>query len=116
MKVALDTNLLVRLLTNDDMAQAARVEAWLVANATPQLPAYVDHVVLCELGWVLERSYAYSRKHVHEAIAALLEYDFSASSRPRRCGRHCSGLPMARPTFRTTCSLLGHEAQVVRPC
>jgi predicted nucleic-acid-binding protein len=75
MKFALDTNLLVRLLTNDDMAQAARVEAWLVAHATPQLPAYVDHLVLCELGWVLERSYGYSRKHVHDALAALLEYD-----------------------------------------
>ncbi|HWH83077.1 MAG TPA: type II toxin-antitoxin system VapC family toxin [Burkholderiaceae bacterium] len=75
MKFALDTNLLVRLLTNDAIAQAARVEAWLVANATPQFPAYVDHVVLCELGWVLQRSYAYSRSHVRDAIAALLEYD-----------------------------------------
>ena len=82
MKVALDTNLLVRLLTNDDIAQAARVEAWLVANATPQLPAYVDHVVLCELGWVLERSYAYSRTHVHAAIAALLEYDVLSVESP----------------------------------
>lgn len=82
MKVALDTNLLVRLLTNDDRAQAARVEAWLVAHATPQLPAYVDHVVLCELGWVLERSYAYSRTHVHEAIAALLEYDVLSVESP----------------------------------
>lgn len=74
MKVALDTNLLVRLLTNDDIVQAARVEAWLLANATPQTPAYIDHVVLCELGWVLERSYAYSRTQVHAAIAALLEH------------------------------------------
>lgn len=82
MNVALDTNLLVRLLTNDDDAQAARVEAWLVANATPQLPAYVDHVVLCELGRVLERGYAYSRKHVHEAIAALLEYDVLSIESP----------------------------------
>ena len=82
MKVALGTNLLVRLLTNDDVAQAARVEAWLLANATPQRPAYVDHVVLCELGWVLERSYAYSRKHVHEAVAALLEYDVLSIDSP----------------------------------
>ena len=82
MTFALDTNLLVRLLTNDDAAQAARVEAWLVANATPQAPAYVDHVVLCELGWVLESSYAYSRAHVHGAIAALLEYDILSVESP----------------------------------
>jgi len=73
--LALDTNLLVRLLTNDDVKQAARVEAWLAANATAQSPAYVDHVVLCELGWVLERSYGYARAHVHQALSTLLEHD-----------------------------------------
>lgn len=73
--IALDTNLLVRLLTNDDPRQAAKVEAWLRDNATPKTPAYVDHVVLCELGWVLERSYGYDRAEVHAALAALLEQD-----------------------------------------
>ena len=73
--IALDTNLLVRLLTNDDPRQAAKVEAWLRDNATPKTPAYVDHVVLCELGWVLERSYGYERAEVHAALAALLEQD-----------------------------------------
>ena len=73
--IALDTNLLVRLLTNDDPRRAAKVEAWLKGNATPKNPAYVDHVVLCELGWVLERSYGYSRTEVHGALAALLAQD-----------------------------------------
>ena len=73
--IALDTNLLVRLLTNDDPRQAAKVEAWLKGNATPKTPAYVDHVVLCELGWVLERSYGYDRAEVLAALAALLEQD-----------------------------------------
>ena len=73
--IALDTNLLVRLLTNDDLRQAAKVEAWLKGNATPRSPAYVDHVVLCELAWVLERSYGYARTEVHSALAALLEED-----------------------------------------
>ena len=82
MKVALDTNLLVRLLTNDDLAQAALVETWLAENATQQSPAHVDHVVLCELGWVLERSYSYSRTHVHEALSALLDYDVLSVESP----------------------------------
>ncbi len=73
--IALDTNLLVRLLTNDDPRQAAKVQAWLKSNATPKNPAYVDHVVLCELGWVLERSYGYGRAEVHGALAALLAHD-----------------------------------------
>ena len=73
--IALDTNLLVRLLTNDEPRQAAKVEAWLRDNATAKAPAYVDHVVLCELAWVLERSYGYARGEVRSALAALLEHD-----------------------------------------
>ena len=73
--IALDTNLLVRLLTNDDPRQAAKVETWLRNNATASAPAYVDHVVLCELAWVLERSYGYARAEVHTALTALLEQD-----------------------------------------
>jgi predicted nucleic-acid-binding protein len=73
--IALDTNLLVRLLTNDEPRQAAKVEAWLRDNATPKTPAYVDHVVLCELAWVLERSYGYARAEVHTALGALVEQD-----------------------------------------
>lgn len=73
--IALDTNLLVRLLTNDDARQAAKVEAWLRDNASARSPAYVDHIVLCELAWVLERSYGYARDEVHQAVSALLEHD-----------------------------------------
>jgi len=71
---ALDTNLLVRLLTNDEPRQAAKVEAWLRNNASPKSPAYVDHIVLCELAWVLERSYGHARAEVHAVLAALLEH------------------------------------------
>ncbi|AEG91648.1 PIN domain-containing protein [Ramlibacter tataouinensis] len=73
--MALDTNLLVRLLTNDDPRQASRVQAWLTAHATPTKPAYIDHIVLCELARVLERSYGYARAAVHTALAALLGQD-----------------------------------------
>ncbi|GAA4352362.1 type II toxin-antitoxin system VapC family toxin [Variovorax defluvii] len=72
---ALDTNLLVRLLTNDDSRQAAKVEAWLREHATARSPAYVDHIVLCELSWVLERSYGYARDVIRGALAALLDQE-----------------------------------------
>ena len=72
--IALDTNLLVRLLVNDDPAQAAKVEAWLGKQASPARPAWVDHVVLCELAWVLERSYGYPRSDVNVCITALLTH------------------------------------------
>lgn len=72
--IALDTNLLVRLLTDDDPRQAAKVETWLREHATPRTPAYVDHVVLCELAWVLESSYVYARAQIHTALTALMAH------------------------------------------
>lgn len=73
--IALDTNILVRLLTNDDMRQSAKAEAWLRDNASAKAPAYVDHIVLCELAWVLGRSYGYGRELVYQAVSALLGHD-----------------------------------------
>ena len=62
--IALDTNLLVRLLTNDAPREAAKVEAWLEQHTSARSPAYVDHIVVCELVWVLERSYGYARVQI----------------------------------------------------
>jgi len=72
--IALDTNLLVRLLVNDDPTQAAKVESWLAKHTSAARPVWVDHVVLCELAWVLERSYGYPRSDVNACIAALLNH------------------------------------------
>lgn len=69
MKVTLDTNVLVRLATQDDPVQAAlalRVlrKASLIAVPTP---------ALCELVWVLLRGYRYSSAQVAHALRSLLQ-------------------------------------------
>jgi predicted nucleic-acid-binding protein len=69
MKVTLDTNVLVRLATQDDPAQAAlalRVlnKATLIAVPTP---------VLCELVWVLVRGYRYTPAQVAHALRSLMQ-------------------------------------------
>jgi predicted nucleic-acid-binding protein len=93
--IALDTNVLVRLLTNDDVRQAAKAETWLRDNASARSPAYVDHLVLCELSWVLERSYGYARELVHQALSALLDHDQLKLESPelvrQALGLHASG-------------------------
>jgi predicted nucleic-acid-binding protein len=70
--IALDTNLLVRLLTDDDPVQAATVERLLAARASPDDPAFVERIVLVELVWVLQRRYGYDRGAIADAVAALL--------------------------------------------
>lgn len=69
MKVTLDTNVLVRLATRDDPAQAALAQqllqqATLIAVPTP---------AVCELVWVLLRGYRYTAVQVAQALRTLLQ-------------------------------------------
>ena len=68
MKVAVDTNILVRALVGDDPAQAriaakVLIDAELIAVALP---------CLCELVWVLRRVYSFHASDAANAIRALL--------------------------------------------
>ncbi|MGB5134631.1 MAG: type II toxin-antitoxin system VapC family toxin [Prochlorococcaceae cyanobacterium] len=66
--VALDTNLLVRLLTNDDPQQAERVADLIDASAG----CYVPITVVLELEWVLRGAYKLPREMVIRAFKGLL--------------------------------------------
>ena len=66
--LALDTNLLVRLLTNDDPQQAERVAALIDASAG----CFVPITVVLELEWVLRGAYKLPREAVIRAFEGLL--------------------------------------------
>ncbi len=68
----LDTNLLVRLIAQDDQEQAAVAERYVTAHCAPDRPCYVNRVVLCELVWVLERAYRQPSETVADVIERLL--------------------------------------------
>jgi len=66
--VALDTNVLVRLLTNDDPAQAQRAAA--LIDGSPA--CFVPITVVLELEWVLRGAYQLSRPAVIHAFEGLM--------------------------------------------
>ena len=68
--IALDTNVLVRLFTEDDPLQARRAENLLRGEDGP---FFLPDLVLAELVWVLQRSYEFSRDEVRSVLLALLE-------------------------------------------
>lgn len=70
--IALDTNVLVRYLTEDDEAQAARAAALIEGAIDREETMFVTHIVLCELAWVLGGPYRRSRRDIHTAITGLL--------------------------------------------
>lgn len=71
--IGLDTNVLVRLLTRDDPAQAARAEALLARARDGGETLRIDTVVLVETVWVLLRAYRTGRAEISAVLAALLD-------------------------------------------
>lgn len=69
--IAIDTNVLVRFLTDDDAAQSPAARR-LFASLTADAPGFLCREVMVELVWVLERAYRFSRAEIAGAIEGLL--------------------------------------------
>jgi len=65
---AVDTNVLIRLITRDDTQQASAAEAFVAAGA------WVSHVVLVEAMWVLVSVYDLGPEKIATAIEMLLQH------------------------------------------
>jgi predicted nucleic-acid-binding protein len=70
--IALDTNVLVRLLVEDDREQARRAVTLLRGVADRGEQAFVADVVICELAWVLTSAYGFGKPDVLRALRGLL--------------------------------------------
>ena len=69
---ALDTNVLVRFLVQDDEAQAQIVTKLLNDAESQQHTYFVSNVVVLELMWVLKAAYKVPREAIVGAISELL--------------------------------------------
>jgi predicted nucleic-acid-binding protein len=70
--IGLDTNVLVRYITQDDPAQAARATRLIESELSDTNPGFVGVVVLAETAWVLQRLYRVTRAEFHDAVGDLL--------------------------------------------
>ena len=70
---ALDTNILVRFLVQDDEIQSAKVGQLFTATEERKEALYVPLLVVLELIWVMQSAYGVSRKDIILAISALLQ-------------------------------------------
>ena len=66
---AIDTNVLVRLITRDDEEQVESAEEFIGKGA------WVSHLVLAETSWVLESVYDRSREEIAGAVEMLLDHE-----------------------------------------
>ncbi len=72
--IGLDTNVLVRYLTQDEPVQA-KLATELVESLSRTRPGFVSLVVLVETVWVLESCYDADRKRVIEVLETLLQVE-----------------------------------------
>ena len=69
--IAIDTNVLVRFLVQDDPEQAGLAGA-VIDTLSEAVPGFISREVLIELVWVLERAYRLSKPDIAGAIDGLL--------------------------------------------
>jgi len=67
---AVDTNVLVRLLTRDDARQTRAAEQFVKSGA------WVSHLVLAETIWVLDAVYDRTHAQLARAVEMLLEHEY----------------------------------------
>jgi len=78
MRVAVDTNVLVRAVVRDDRTQAEIAAKWLRNSSL----LVVAVSALCELVWVLRRVYGFKAPEVADTIRSLTSADHVETNRP----------------------------------
>ena len=71
--IGLDTNIVVRMLVQDDTAQLHRVRRAIEEGCSEDDPGLINSIVLVELVWVLGSVYGYGRKEITRAVESLLQ-------------------------------------------
>lgn len=73
--IGLDTNILVRYLTQDDPVQSAKACEIIERRLSEDRPGYLSVVVLAETVWVLDRAYGFDAAEIAAAIERILQID-----------------------------------------
>jgi predicted nucleic-acid-binding protein len=86
MSIAVDTNILVRFLTQDDAKQFASSRDFLSGNV-----CCIQTTVLLELEWVLRSVYSYSAEQICNVLRILLQTDGIEVEEPERLSSALNG-------------------------
>ncbi len=71
--IGIDTNVLVRYLTNDDPQQSELAARFLEQECTKETPGHINLIVLCELVWVLRGAYKADKETLIVVLKQILE-------------------------------------------
>jgi predicted nucleic-acid-binding protein len=73
--IGLDTNILVRYLTQDDPIQSPKATEIIERRLTETKPGFVSVVAMVETAWVLDRAYGLASQDIAAAIERMLQVE-----------------------------------------
>jgi predicted nucleic-acid-binding protein len=73
--IGLDTNVLVRYLTQDDPIQSLKATEIIERRLTEENPGFVSIVAMVETVWVLDRAYNLAAHEIAAAVEGMLQAD-----------------------------------------
>jgi predicted nucleic-acid-binding protein len=76
--IGLDTNILIRYLTQDDPVQSAKATEILERRLTPKNPGFVSVVAMVEAVWVLDRACDLTAQEIAAAVERMLQVEVLA--------------------------------------
>lgn len=97
--IAVDTNVLVRFLVDDDPRQSAAAAALVERAVQSEESLYVSAIVLCETVWVLTVSYSVPRLDVVKTLQNLLRARHLTFGDPDRLARAVDAFAHGRGDF-----------------
>jgi predicted nucleic-acid-binding protein len=72
MVIGIDTDVLIRYLTQDDVAQARRVDSFVDEVEREGAKLHIDDIVVCELVWVLRGAYRLNKATIAVALDQII--------------------------------------------
>lgn len=97
--IALDTNVLVRFLVEDDKAQTAAAARLIERAIAAGEAIFVSDIVLCETVWVLAVSYRVVRGTIATTLRELVRARHLAFAAPDELGRALDAYANGRGDF-----------------
>ncbi len=70
--IGLDTNIIIRYITQDDPKQAKKATKLIENELSPAVPGYITLVTLVEVTWVLESCYGQGKTDVLNVLQGIL--------------------------------------------
>jgi len=73
--IGIDTNVMVRYIVQDDPGQAKAATKLIEQSCRADRPGFINHIVLCELVWVLRRNYKLDKANICRVIEQIMRTD-----------------------------------------